>query len=217
MTQKTFTPKGLRKVPQKLRNMSVLSSGYFKVACELRDKACSPEGAASGHRHVFPAVIMYASSLEAFFNEQLSLSGAFIEDDELKEKINDIKAGLGTYKTFSARLKEIFKLYDKKSKGIDTNGLHYQNFVALVELRNSAAHYNPLFIDHVEWPTKLEKVLQRSKIDVMNSGWVSNLSNPEVAKWAYETTKSIIILFCESSGCINPFNCSDKHESFRWE
>lgn len=35
--------------------------------------------------------------------------------------------------------------------------------------------------------------------------------------WAYETSKSLIILFCNLSGCINPFNCSDEYETFRWE
>ena len=217
MKAKTFTPNELRNISQKLESMRELSSGYFKVACELRDKACSERECVVPHCYVFPAVIMYVSSLEAYFIENLTLSSFRMDDEALKEEVDKIKAGSGDYKTFGNRVKEIFKLYDKNNKGIDTNGFEYQNLIALVELRNSVVHYNPLFIEHVKWPSKLEKVLQRSKIDVMNSGWVSNLSTCAIAKWAYETSKSLIILFCNLSGGINPFNCSDEYETFRWE
>lgn len=223
--QETFTPKKLRKElrkelredPQKLQNMTELSSGYFKVACELRDKAHAKEDSVAYHRYVFPAVIMYVSSLEAYFNENLTLSSFAMGDDALKRKISSIKDGDGVYKTFRNRLKEIFKLYDKSNNGIDTNGVDYQNIIALVSLRNSVTHYNPMFIEHVEWPHKLEQVLQRSRIDVINSGWVTNFSSPPIAMWAYETTKSIVQLFCSLSGGIDPFNCDKEYESFRWE
>jgi len=212
---KIFTPKELNDIPQKLINMRELSSGYFKVACELRDKAHSKEKNIRHHQYVFPAVIMYVSSIEAYLNENLWLSSALIDNNEMKEKINNIKEGFGEYRTFRSRVKAIFEIYNKE--GIDTNGETYQNFIALVELRNSAAHYNPIFVEHVEWPHRLEKALQQSKIEVMNTGWVSNFSNPAVAIWAYETTKSMVQLFCSVSGAINPFNCSEEHESYKWE
>lgn len=217
MNSRTFTPKELQNVPQKMDNMRELSSGYFKVASELRDKAYSNENGVISSRYVFPTVIMYVSSLEAYFNEKLTLSSYSMKDGELKEKIEEIKSRKGDYRKFKNRIKEIFKLYDRNNIGADTNSIEYLNLIALLELRNSAVHYNPYFIEHVRWPDGLEKVLKASKIEVMNSGWVSNFSTPAVAMWAYETTRSVVQLFCGLSGDIDPFNCPDEHESFRWE
>jgi len=108
MRAKTFTPNELRNVSQKLESMRELSSCYFKMACELRDKACSEREGIVPHCYVFPAVIMYVSSLEAYFNENLTLSSFRMDNEALKEKVNKIKAGLGEYKTFGNRVKEIW-------------------------------------------------------------------------------------------------------------
>ena len=126
MKAKTFIPNELRNVSQKIESMRELSSSYFKVACELRDKACSERECIVPHCYVFPAVIMYVSSLEAYFNENLTLSSFRMDDEVLKEEVDKIKAGSGEYKTFGNRVKEIFKLYDKNNKGIDTSDLIFE-------------------------------------------------------------------------------------------
>lgn len=198
---KLFTPKTL-KDQEGMESFSALSGNYFKVAQELREKSKNNDAGMPGHYYVFPSVIMYVSSLEAFFSEYLALVLFSNKDDE---RVINLKAQNAPYNDFKSWLNEIFKIFNKSGMEIDYGGELFQNVYALKELRNSAAHYNPYFINHIDWPKRLQQVLNKSKIEVINSGWVCNLTTPVVSDWAYETIKGVIVTFSEVSGWENPF------------
>ena len=75
----------------------------------------------------------------------------------------------------------------------------------LRELRHVVANYRPMLVSHSKGPRRLEQALHRAKPEIVNAGWVTNVSSPAVADWAHDTVKSIIMLFCSKSGAIGPF------------
>lgn len=197
----SFTPREL-KGRDGLVAISVLSRNYFTVAQDLRERSKYDQAERPGHYYVFPAVIMYAAALEAFFSELLALELYFSGGDKTLELLKNTNADFSDFKTW---LREIFERYNRAQLDIDFGGELFQNVIALKELRNSAAHYNPRFISHIEWPKRLHQVLNKSRIDVLNSGWETNLSTPIIADWAYGVTKDTIETFCRASGNQNPF------------
>lgn len=195
---KTFSPKALKENGG-LERFTVLSGNYFKIAQELRRKSRTNEIGMQGYHYVFPSVILYVSALEAFFSEYLALA---LFSNRNNGELIKLKSQQPPYNEFKSWLKKIFSIFNTD---LDTGGELFQNVIALKELRNSAAHYNPYFINHTHWPKRLEQVLNKSKVEVINSGWVSNLSNTIIADWAYETIKEAINEFCKISGWENPF------------
>lgn len=102
-------------------------------------------------------------------------------------------------------MKAVFLYFDRTGQGIDATSPLYRNLLALKELRNAVVHYNPAFIEHVDWPSSLQQALQCSKIDVHNGGWVATFSQVEVADWAHRTVKDAVQLFAMISGYRDPF------------
>ena len=207
---KLFSPKVL-KHHEGMESFVSLSGNYFKVAQELREKSKRDKKGMPSHFYVFPSVIMYVSSLEAFFSECLALA---LFSNKGNDKLIQLKAQNHPYGDFKSWIEEIFLIFDVKRVEVDFGGELFQNLTALKELRNSAAHYNPDFIKHIHWPKRLRQVLNKSKIEVVNGGWVDNFSRPVVADWAYETIKSVIVTFCDISGWEDPFTRS---YPFGWE
>ena len=151
------------------------------------------------------------AAFEAFLQENLTFARAQLEDSgnptttTILRTIDELKAQRPPYRDFKDWVRETFRLFDRRSLGIDTDSPEFQNLLALKELRNTTIHYNPAFIEHIYWPARLERALQRTKLEVLNAGWVTNFSRPEVADWARETVKAAIELFCDASGAENPF------------
>lgn len=217
----TFMPRPLSG-RDPLKSFTSIAPSYFRVANELREKS---HGGAKwpGQYYVFPAVVMYMTAFEAFLQELLTLGRAKLEDSpdsattSILSIIDELKAQRGSYRDFKNWIKEIFRIFDRMGVGIDPNSAAFQNLLALKELRNSAIHYNPVFIEHIHWPDRLQRALQRTKLDVLNAGWVMNFSRPEVADWARETVKAAIELFCRVSGWENPFTTTACDGHLRWE
>jgi hypothetical protein len=160
------------------------------------------------HFYVFPAVAIYIAAFEAFLQENLTFARARLEDSgdptitPILGNIDELKAQRGPFKDWVG---EIFRLFDRRGLGIDMASPEFQNLFALKELRNATIHYNPAFIEHIYWPARLEQALQRTKLEVLNAGWATNFSRPQIADWARETVKAAIELFCDASGGENPF------------
>jgi len=217
----TFMPRPLAG-SDSLKSFTSLAPNYFRVANELRDTA--HRGAKwPDHYYVFPAVVIYMASFEAFLQETLTFASARIgESTDPNTKtvlvtIDALKAQRAAYRDFKDWIKEIYRLFDPKGVGIDTNSPEFQNLLALKELRNSAIHYNPAFIEHIYWPARLEHALQRTKLEVLNAGWVTNFARTEIVDWARETVKGAIESFCRLSGAENPFTTTAHNGALRWE
>jgi len=204
---KLFSPVAL-KDSKGMENFTVLSGNYFKVAEELRGKSKISKEWKPTLNYVFPSVIMFVSSLEAFFSEYLAL---VLYSNKDHEELKRLKAQNPPYNDFGKWLKAIFENFNRQGSEIDYGGELFQNVIALKELRNSVAHYNPYFIEYTDWPKRLEQVLNKTKIEVINSGWVGNLNRPVVADWAYETIRNVIEEFCNVSGWENPFTADYPH------
>ncbi len=205
-----------------LKSFTSLAPNYFRVANELRDTA--HRGAKwPRHYYAFPAVVMYMAAFEAFLQETLAFARGRIEESAdpatvaLLATIDALKAQRAPYQDFKEWIKEIYRLFDRKEADIDTNSPEFQNLLALKELRNSAIHYNPTFIEYIFWPARLEHALQRTKLEVLNAGWVTNFATPEVVDWARETVKGAIESFCSLSGAENPFTTTAGDGVFKWE
>jgi hypothetical protein len=213
----TFMPRHLAG-RDSLKSFTSLAPNYFRVANELRDTA--HDGAKwPGHYYVFPAVVIYMASFEAFLQETLTFTRARIEestDPATVAFVATIDALKTQHQDFKDWIKEIYRLFDRKGVGIDPNSPEFQNLLALKELRNSAIHYNPAFIEHIFFPARLEHALQRTKLEVLNAGWVTNFARAEVVDWARETVKGAIESFCRLSGAENPFTTT-AHGALRWE
>lgn len=206
---RTFQPKALAD-REPIVGYSIISGNYFKVADDLRALSRTGRDDRPGHYYVFPALVMYVAAFEAFIQENLAFSrfsaaqSPTSHDEELTH-LDALKNQSSPYQEFKVWVKEVYRLYDRTGRGIDTSGPEYQDLLALKELRNSVVHYNPLFIEVAFWPARLEQALHRTKIDVLNAGWVTNFSNNAVADWARETIKANVQLFCRLSGARDPF------------
>jgi hypothetical protein len=176
-----------------------------------------------GHYYVFPAVTMYVAAFEAFLQEELALAEfrlADRSDSQAAEWLNSIgamKRQSDQFREFKDWVKGVFELFDRQGVGVNPDSTEFQNLLALKELRNSVVHYNPSFIEHAVWPIRLEQALHRSKLEVLNAGWVTNFSQVSIADWAHETVKAIVELFCELSSLENPFTTTDADGLLNWE
>jgi hypothetical protein len=133
------------------------------------------------------------------------------------DRVDALKGQQKPYSDFKDWVKEIFRLYDPVGAGLDPNCEEYQNLIALKELRNSVSHYNPTFIEHAEWPARLEHALHRSKLQVMNAGWVTNFCQVEIADWAHATIRAAVELFSRITRAENPFTTTDAGGMLNWE
>ena len=217
---KTFVPPQLKDVAQKLSGATLLSRQYFVVANELRAKAheeAEKRGSEFDALYVIPATILFCTSVESYFNEQLAALAMELNDKKILEDIEALKHSTNEFRKATKRYTAIYRIFDPKEIGIDTKGPVYTDLLALTALRNSLIHYSPQFIDHVAWPQSLEQVLQRTKIQIINSDWVSNLCKISVTDWSHSVSKNAIQEFCRISGRTDPFNSSQYPYPFCWE
>jgi hypothetical protein len=162
---------------------------------------------------------MYMSSFEAFLQEMLAISRTKSEGSAQPDtaRIIGMIDELKNEREFKKSTINTFRIFNRNNVTIRPSSAEFQNLFALEELRNAVIHYNPEFIEYAYWPVRLEHALQRTKIEVLNAGWVTNFSRPEIADWARETVKTAIGLFCDVSGCENPFTTTACDGQFRWE
>jgi hypothetical protein len=206
-----FTPKKLQAIPASdaPASFTVLSGNYFSVANALRTIASGDTGTVPIAGYVFAAVVMYVAAFEAFLQEHLTLSLFSLEkskgEDGVLRLLEQLKMQEKPYRDFGNWVKEIYRIYSRSGSEFDTNSAEYQNLLALRELRNSVAHYNPAFVSHMLWPARLEQALHRSKLEVVNSGWTTNFGRIEIATWGHDTVKAAVLEFCRVSGAANPF------------
>ena len=201
---KYFTPKKLTE-SEPFISYTIISGNYFKVANRLRSFTRTGHDGLQDHYFVFPAVTMFVAAFEAFLQEHLAYALRNEKEQSDSALLANLKSQTPPYNEFKAWVKEIYKIFDQKEVGIDTNADVYHNLLALKELRNTVVHYNPAFIEHISWPARLEQALHLTKLEVINSGWVAQFSRPEVADWAYKSTKDAVEHFAQLSGAENPF------------
>lgn len=204
-------------------SLAILSGNYFKTAAHFRAMAAEDKARWPGNFYVFPAVVMYTAAFEAFLQEHLAFSRFRLEKsqdarnaDDLKQ-IDALKAQEKPFGDFKDWVKEIYRLYDPKGVGLNPNCDQYQNLIALKDLRNAVIHYNATFIEQIVWPARLEQALNRSKIQVVNAGWVTNFLRVEVADWAHTSVKAAVELFSQITGAENPFATTDADGMMNWE
>jgi hypothetical protein len=216
---KTFVPPQLKDVEKLQTGGVILSRLYFSVANELRGKADenARKQGSEFENHVIPIIILYSTCVESYFNEQLAILEAGVSDIKILESIESIRNCTEEFRKPNKRFTEIYRMFDSKKEGIDTNGSIYIDLLALTALRNSLVHYSPRIIDHVIWPQSLEQVLHRTKLQIINSDWVSNFMRISVADWSYSVSKNAIQEFCRISGRIDPFNSAQYPYPFCWE
>ncbi len=213
LDRNTFIPRRLEDVDT-LPGITVLSRTYFRVANELCENLNKGDGKHPGHFYVFPAVMLYSASIEAYFQERLSIARYLTHLPEADAKLDALRDRTSLYRDFKPWLQEVYRFFDRGGEGFDLNSEEYRNVIALQELRNTILHYNPAFIEHVHWPVNLQEAVRRSKIEILNAGWVTNLSSPPVAKWAHDSVRTALELFAGLSGVEDVFSCA---EPFKWE
>ena len=222
-----FTPKFLQNDNFPLRSLAPLSGTFFKQGNELsnlakidiekRNNKNFPEKS----DYVFPAVIMYCSSFEAYLNENLAFSYYLAESDgkyqnlDLLPKIQTLRKMNKPYETFKKKIKGVYEAYDKNQKGIDTDSEAYQNIIALHELRNSIIHFCPEMVEHTKWPRKVEQAFFKSKPkSQLRTHWTAIFSCTNVSDWAHDTIKDAVQKFVDISGTMDPF---DKNLPLYWD
>jgi hypothetical protein len=65
-----------------MKSLVILSGNYFKTAAEFRSMAADDTSRWPGHFYVFPAVVMYMASFEAFLQEHLAFSRFRLETSD---------------------------------------------------------------------------------------------------------------------------------------
>ncbi|WP_136796208.1 hypothetical protein [Desulfosediminicola ganghwensis] len=171
--------------------------------------------------YVFPAVIMYFSSFEAYMNENLAFSRWLAESDGKYHNpsaiptIDALREMHAPYRKFKDKVKGFYKVYDKDQNGINTDSELYQSIIALNDLRNSLIHFCPEMIEDTQWPDRIKQAFSKSKPkSEENTHWVVIFSCINVGDWAHDTIKEAIVKFVEISGAMNPF---DPSEGGYWE
>lgn len=190
-----------------------LSGSFFELGNEFKKLALGKVRKTSHFttsKYTYPSVIMYVTSLEAFFNEQLALSTTKIEDENVKRSVLKLQED----PLNKEKIKTIFKRYT--GSRLDTNKSFYQDVIALIDVRHEIIHYTPRMIEGNKWPLRLRPAVVRSKMTIAsNADWSFHLAQVGFAEWAHDTVKSVIQEFCGMTGAMDPFN--NPVEPARWE
>ena len=215
MTKRNFIPKDFKSQP-KTPGFYGISHGLYRSAIELI-KTAEKDQRTHSH-HILASITLFTATIESYFNEILTLN-LLAKKYHSKNYLEALR--LGNYSdnkmSFNEKIKAIFIAYDKKQKGIDTNGYIYQDLIALINLRNNIVHYNPDWENIYHYPKDLEHILNRTKIKLENAGWTTNFSNIQIGHWAKMTVKNILVEFSNITGAHNPFTDDESFKSTRWE
>jgi len=155
---------------------------------------------------ILQAHILAAVSLEAFINEvisdQIDKKQDFGEDTKKLEDLMYGKKGQG------ASIREKWEKLPKYlwNKGFDKKSTLWEDFDALIELRNALVHYKAEFLDQGAVPQKLEKVFKRVLPRVMphrmkpskegsvieklfenSSHWINRVCTLDMGDWSCKT------------------------------
>ena len=211
MKKQSFIPKDLREHPIQ-PGFSGISHSIYKSANELLKIAQKEQRIYSFHTH--SSVVLFTATLESYFNETLTLN-LLAKKYHSRDILEALRQGKNMY--FHEKIKQVFIIYDKEQKGIDTDGCIYRDLVALGSLRNKIVHYNPDWENIYQYPKDLEHILIRTQLSLENAGWITNFSNIKIGQWAKMTVKNTIIEFSKITGAHNPFTDDESFKSIRWE
>lgn len=208
MPKTNFIPKELREQP--------ISSGFTGISHTIYKSAFELLRMAENNKtyYILPSIILFVATIESYFNEILTLN-LLMKQYQSQDYLLALRAGGNI--SFNKKICMIFKSYDKKQKGIDTNSIIYRDFVALVNLRNNIVHYNPDWENIYHFPKHFQHIIKRTNIKLLNCGWTSNFSNIEIGKWAMLTVKNLIVEFSNITGAHNPFTDDERFKSTKWE
>jgi hypothetical protein len=177
--------------------LATISTSYWDLAEEFAKQAIAQFNTTSRHAYsvyVFPAILFYCSAVEALINENLALlEGQKIEDAK-RQRISEVKKGVGEFRDAISKLREACNLLSRTGTDrIEDDVL--QNYQALVELRNAIVHYCPDYIDILNWPLRLRQALQRSGVEPTVGDWTITFRSQVVLNWAQDTAKQTIERF----------------------
>jgi len=191
---KVFTPRKLKN-KDSIFAFGTMSTVYWDFALLMEKQAIlefDSELKPIRSFFVFPSIIFFCASFEAFLNE--GLSRELLYDRKDKEELENIKDGKGEFKDLIKRIKTSAQILDRNSIGkIDENVL--QEFKALSELRNAIIHYNPHFGGIFQWSSKLISTFERSKVNAVEGDWTETFRRKEILIWSKETIKNIFKVF----------------------
>jgi hypothetical protein len=193
--------------------MTELSSQFFSMADHLngmaREKRAYP--GFNFRSFGYASVIFYVSAVEAYLNEQLTLS-IFLAKENLLPGIVDLTAKIKEMTIGLEKIKNLCTLYTR-NQNID---LAFANeMLALISARNEIIHYTPTFNHTVNlWPQRLEVALRDSgTLPIQWALWT--VVEPLFLDWARETTKSFLIKYNKIVGGVDPFDISVP-DHMRW-
>jgi hypothetical protein len=195
--------------------MTELSSQFFSMADHLNGMAREKRSYPGFNFRSFgyASVIFYVSAVEAYLNEQLTLS-IFLAKENLPPGIVDLAAKTKEMTIGPEKIKNLCTLYTR-NQNID---LAFANeMLALISARNEIIHYTPTFNHTVNlWPQRLEVALRDSRTLLTQWAlWTGAVVEPLFLDWARETTKSFLIRYGKIVGGVNPFDTSVP-DHMRW-
>jgi len=218
------------KIPTKI---SVVKSDYFMK--RARDACFSPPIEADIIKNTIQenyfspvfldAYRMSVTALEAFINERIEInrqivSGRIAMKLAEADEINQLKI-LEMLKEQDLVTKYRMMPILLWQKAFDENLTPFQDFIALVSIRNDIIHYKMPFYDEQnqkpKWARKLEEkhvLLQQPVVTDSCRVWIDELSTLKGAKWAYNSSCKILKQFAALSSGIIKTTCKDYVNSF---
>lgn len=193
-------------VDHPVSGFTALSETYFRIGNELKRMAYEEnkdERTLRYSKYVYGSVIVYVAALEAYFNEQMTLSICLMKDKNGKELLTNCIKKLQNNSFGKEKMNDIFILYskDRLPKGSEI----YKDSLALINLRHILVHYIPEFIDSNRRPHALQRVFRRAGVPTINTSWQTALGTVEVAEWSHDVAKALIQEFSRRTGADDPF------------
>lgn len=198
MKPKTFRPSPLAGTTSPFV-LATMSMAYWDLAYEFNRKALTElhDGGKQYSIYVFPAIIMYCSSVEALVNESLALFEQNLTDQDSLDDLRRLRRALRPYNNIPSKFKRAYELLSHGTAQLDNSVL--ESYQALNQVRNAIIHYCPEYIDILEWPHNLRQALSLSGVQPIPADWTISFRSPKVLEWADEASKRIIGSFLQVS------------------
>ena len=195
----------------KTRNRLVgsMSRSYWDTAEEFTLKALSEMSGENWRiysRYVFPAIVFYCASFEAYLMEELTLFENEIirnttapTSGPLLFKLNQIKLSKGDFQEQRLRVMAAYQLLRRQNATENLQHTLISQYLTLSRLRNGIIHFNPEFIS-IDTATDLER--QAAVVAQVLSGtddWTIWCRTLPVLLQARVVTKDMIGTFLRSN------------------
>lgn len=127
-------------------------------------------------------------------NENLTLLENNTSENDIRDKIIQIKMSAGEYRSIIPKLRKSFELLNHYGHSSLEDKL-LQEYSALAEVRNAIIHYCPEYIDFLNWPERLKQAFHLSGVEPTEADWTVTFRSKTILEWARRTSKSLIESF----------------------